>query len=345
MFRKYYQSSGARREVLPMDKKNIVHLIYIVSAIVLFFILNMIQSYNYLLFHSIAEIVSSCSSMLIFIIVLSVWEHIKDDNYLSLLGIGFFFIGMIDLLHMLTYKGMNIFQGFDGNVSIQLWIVARYIQAFSLLIGAILMKGKYQIHKGMVFSIYTVVVVFLLNMILGWRTFPQCFIEGYGLTTFKIVSEYIIVIILIISGIIMQKRKGFFSPVILRLLLGSILLEILAGFSFTTYISMYEFSNFIGHYFKMLSIMVFCKAILVIALASPSQLLYEKLERLNVDLEQVVEERTIQLKGKNAELEEMNDILEKKIVEGQKIEEIIRELNDGLEDNVQQRTAALMKSE
>ena len=49
------------------DRKNIVKsFFYLGSACLLFLILYMVQSYNYVLFHSIAEIISALSSFVIF---------------------------------------------------------------------------------------------------------------------------------------------------------------------------------------------------------------------------------------------------------------------------------------
>lgn len=42
------------------------------------------------------------------------WKHLRENNYLCFLGITFFFIGLIDIMHMLSFKGMGIFKGDRG---------------------------------------------------------------------------------------------------------------------------------------------------------------------------------------------------------------------------------------
>jgi hypothetical protein len=79
-------------------------------------------------------------------------ESMEFDIEKSLLRIAFFFIGLIDLAHILAYKGMPIFYGFDSELPIQLWILARYIQVLSLLIGCLLIK------KYITFIIYAAIV-------------------------------------------------------------------------------------------------------------------------------------------------------------------------------------------
>jgi len=252
--------------------------IYIGSAIILFLMLYAFQSYNYLFFHTISELISACSSFIIFIIVLQVWRHLGEENYLSFVGIAFFFVGVVDILHMMAYKGMPIFEGFDADLATQLWIVARGIQALSLLIGALLIRKRKQINKYFIFTIYTLVVGDLISMIFYWRSFPQCYVEGYGLTLFKTTMEYIICFILMMSALVMLKYKSFFSKDIFKLLMLSIFFQIIGEIAFTQYIGVYELANFWGHYFKILSITLFCKAILVVALKSPSKLVYRSLE-------------------------------------------------------------------
>lgn len=267
-------------------QNNAVNLFYIACSIGLFLILDEFKSYNYLLFHSIAEMISVVSSFVIFSIVLFVWEDLRKNNYLSLLGIAFFYIGWIDALHLLAYSGMPIFNAFDSDLASQLWILGRYLQAFSLLVGGLLIRRKRQIHKWGTLSLYTLVAGISLTAIFYWRTFPPCFIEGYGLTMFKIMSEYIICILFMISGILILKQRDFFKQNILGILLLSILFQIIAELAFTTYISVYEFSNFLGHYFKILSVMIFCKAILITAMESPNYFLYEKLKKKQQQLKE-----------------------------------------------------------
>ena len=70
--------------------------------------LALISRYNYLLFHSLAEIFSIIIASGIFIIA---WNsrRFQENHYLLFLGIAYLFIGTLDLFHTLSYRGMNIF--------------------------------------------------------------------------------------------------------------------------------------------------------------------------------------------------------------------------------------------
>ena len=58
------------------------------------------------------------------------------STFLLVLGVGFFWAAMIDLVHVFAYKGMGVFPDADVTLSTQLWILARYLQALVALVAA-----------------------------------------------------------------------------------------------------------------------------------------------------------------------------------------------------------------
>jgi len=164
--------------------------------------------YNYLLFYSLTEafaIVIACG------IFMFAWNtrNLSNSNYFTFIGIAYLFIAIIQLLHTLAYKGMPVFPGYDANLPTQLWIAARYIESLSLLVAPLLIDRR--LRPIPVFLGYAVVTSLTLASIFYWKIFPDCFIEGTGLTTFKIVSEYVIsAITLAAIFLLIQKRRGGF---------------------------------------------------------------------------------------------------------------------------------------
>ncbi|RPI62332.1 MAG: response regulator, partial [Planctomycetaceae bacterium] len=73
--------------------------------------------------------------------------------------------------------------------------------------------------------------------------------------------------------------REHFDNKVLRWLLISILLTILSELSFTTYASVYGFSNLLGHYFKIASFYMIYKAIIETGLSKPYDLLFRDLNR------------------------------------------------------------------
>ena len=247
-----------------------------IAGILILFSLYLSSLYNYLLFHSLAEIFSIVVACGIFIVA---WNsrRILDNNYLLFLGIAFLFIGALDLVHTLGYTGMGIFQGYGTNLPAQLWIATRYMESLSLLIAPLFLARR--LRTDFVLMIYAVVTVLVLGSVFYWHIFPTCFVEGEGLTPFKKISEYIISIILIGAiTVLFQKRKEFDERVF-RLLVASIALTIASELAFTFYIHAYGFSNLVGHYLKIISFYLIYKAIIETGLVKPYDLLFRNLKQ------------------------------------------------------------------
>ncbi len=112
-----------------------------VAWALLFLALYWVSSLNYLLFHSTAEIFSIVIACGIFVIGWSSRERL-ENHYLFFLGIASLFIGFIDLIHALAYKGMGVFHGYDANLPTQLWLAARYMQSVSLIVAPLFLYRR-----------------------------------------------------------------------------------------------------------------------------------------------------------------------------------------------------------
>jgi len=230
--------------------------------------------YSFLLFHSIIEIISIVISGGVFLIG---WHSRKymNSSFFLVLGISFLFISIIDLIHTLAYSGMGIFLEFDANLPTQLWIVARYWQALSYLFASMVIKKK--IKANYLFPSYIIIILILFTTIFQ-GFFPVCYIEGSGLTPFKIVSEYVIDIILFGTLIMLYKHRDEFAQKIFLLIVISIIATMISELAFTFYISVFGFSNFIGHIFKIIAFFFVYKAIIELGISTPFDLLFRKLK-------------------------------------------------------------------
>jgi signal transduction histidine kinase len=271
--------------------------------------------YSYLLFHSLSEIFSIVVACGIFMVAWNSRQFL-DNNYLLFMGIAYLFVGGLDLLHTLAYKGMGVFQGYEANLPTQLWIAARYVESFSFVIAPLVLDRK--LRSSFVLMGYFLVVVILLASIFYWRIFPDCFVEGIGLTPFKKWSEYIICLLLISSVALLVRKQQEFDTVVLKLLVASIFLTIAAELAFTFYISVYGISNLFGHFCKIVSFYLIYLAIIQTGLTKPYDLLFRNLKqseealrgkeaamrKSHFELEKRVEERTVDLMKANEQLKQ-----------------------------------------
>ncbi|GAB4387597.1 MAG: hypothetical protein Kow0025_02060 [Thermodesulfovibrionales bacterium] len=231
--------------------------------------------YSYLLFHSLAEGFSIVVACGIFMVA---WNsrRFMENNYLLFLGIAYLFVGCMDFLHTLAYRGMGVFPGYDANLATQLWIGARYMEALSLLAAPAFLGRR--LRAPVVAAFYAVFSGAIITLIFA-GLFPDCFIEGKGLTPFKKGSEYAISAILVLSLLALYGRRDRFGKGVLSLVAGSIALTVASELAFTFYISAYGFSNLVGHYLKIVSFYLIYRALIRTGLISPYDLLFRDLKR------------------------------------------------------------------
>jgi signal transduction histidine kinase len=265
-------------------------------GVLVLFGLYLTSLYNYLLFHSLAEVFSSVVACGIFMLA---WNSRRflDNDYLLFLGIAYLFIGGMDLIHALAYKGMGVFPEYDANLPTQLWIATRCLESLSLLIAPVFLRRR--LKPNLLFLGYTVVISLLLGSIFYWNIFPDCYVEGVGLTSFKKVSEYIISLLLLASVAVLLRKRREFDRIVLRLLVLSIIVTIGSELAFTLYISVYGFSNLVGHFFKILSFYLVYKAVIETGLVKPYSLLFRNLKQSEEELRQY----TVELEARNEELD------------------------------------------
>jgi PAS domain S-box-containing protein len=256
-------------------KKPVWYLSFLVGAII-FTGLYFASRYNYLLFHSIAEIFSILVAFSIFVIAWNA-RRLLDNSYFIFIGIAFLFIGLLDLAHTLAYSGMGVFPDYGTNLATQLWIGARYIQGLSLLIAPLLIGRRLRVNW--LLGGYALVTALLLTSIFYWQSFPVCFIEGVGLTPFKIVSEYIISLLLAGAIFTMWQKRQQFDTNVLRFLLAAIVVTIASELAFTLYQDPYGLANLIGHFLKIVAFYLIYKAIIETGLVKPYNLLFRNLKQ------------------------------------------------------------------
>ena len=245
---------------------------YIILGIGLFLIALLIR-YD-LLFHSIAEVISIVIAGGIFFVG---WNSRKymNSSFFLIIGISFLFISAIDLLHTLSYTGMAIFVDFDTNLPTQLWIAARYWQCGSFLLASLAINKKINASYLMVSG---VIIISAVLITIFYGIFPTSYIEGTGLTPFKIVSEFIIIIIFLASAIILFRFRSEFNRKIFLLIIVSISATIISELAFIFYVDVFDFSNFVGHIFKIVAFFFIYKGIIETGLEDPFGLLLRKLK-------------------------------------------------------------------
>ena len=265
------------------------NILFWICAITICVGLYLTSHVNYLLFHSLVELFSIVVAATVFAITWNSVKYIKNP-YLIMVGVSYLFIGILDVLHTLAYKGMPIFTDYDFYAN-QLWIAARGLESCTLLAAFLLLYSHKTVKAGFICILYSLITALLIASIFYWKIFPICFVAGKGLTAFKVYSEYAICAILVASIVLLMRNRSLFAESVYKLLLLSMICTIISELAFTFYIDNFGISNVVGHYFKLFSFMMIYRAIVATGIEEPYHLIFNELNRTNEELQKEIDSR------------------------------------------------------
>ena len=258
--------------------------------------LSFLASFNFLFYHSLVELLRVVVLGSIFVLG---WHTRRwvEASALLIFALATAFIGALELLHALTYKGMGLFSIETPNIPTQLWLSFRYLEAFAVLIAVLSIGKKLQVY-GIFIGFALITSVFCVSIWTGY--FPDAYIEGSGLTPFKIYSEWLMIVIFLVSTFLLLKDKENLEKDVRYLLAASVFCNALTSFIFTQYDGVFDIYNVIGHHLLLVSTYLMYRAILVTGLLKPYELLFLDLKKNEQRLESLVIERTEKLRETQA---------------------------------------------
>lgn len=281
---------------------------------------------SYLPLHSVAEMVSIIVAMMVFGVTWNAYSTERSGN-LVILACACFATGLIDFAHMLSFKGMPDFITPAGpEKAINFWLAARFLFAGALLVVALRspnpLRSPWTRHILFAGAFGITLVVYWIGLVYA-DSLPQTFIEGQGLTTFKIASEYVIITLFVGAAALFYPRGRALSEQA-ALLFGAAAVSALSELTFTLYSSVTDVFNLLGHIYKIVAYFFVYHAIFVESVKEP----FERLIRANENLAQDIaarkqaELRVQRLTRMYAMLSETNQA----IVHVKSAEELFREI-------------------
>jgi len=247
--------------------------------IVVSLLLYITSLHNYLLAHFLMEGWTIVVGTVIYILATKTYSF-SEDSFFLFLGYAYLAVACLDTFHTLSYKGLGVFPQFTANQPTQFWIAARYVEAVSLFIAP-LFAGK-KVSKKMLAGTYAALIAFLIPSIAYYGFFPDCYLEGYGLTQFKIVSEYVICGILIAAILHIRKQKDKGTYYVTKTVRAAIILTIMSELAFTLYTDVYGVMNFTGHILKIASYYCIYIGVITEGLERPYRSIFEKVHSLTI---------------------------------------------------------------
>jgi hypothetical protein len=221
---------------------------------------------NYLGFHMILELFSISISASIFFISIRMFNTTQLRSSL-LLAASFFLVGMTDLLHTLTFKGMPYFFS-ESSIpkATWLWVIARVIEAVFILAFLLLSDSKIsKKFRPITLLFCTIFIILITYFIFQFENhLPALVIEGKGTTLLKNTIEYFVsflhfvAIVLVLYRYYIDKKEDHLYKALAFTLL------FLSELIFTIYKSVYDLDNFSGHIFKVIGYYFIMKGFLFI---------------------------------------------------------------------------------
>lgn len=224
-----------------------------------------VSQFNTLLFHTLVELFASGTALICFIVAWNTHQLAKNQ-YLLVLGCGYFTVGILDLAHAATFSGMPFSPDDGGNMAVQFWIVSRFAEAGLLIIAPLALSHYFKPHAVLGSSL--LVLTFAILLVIS-GVLPDMFIAGAGLTDTKVLSEYLIILLLIIAGFIIHQHRQQLDKRVLLLTYTSISMTIVAELAFTLYANFHSFSLVLGHFLKLFSFWAIYIALVESSLREP----------------------------------------------------------------------------
>jgi PAS domain S-box-containing protein len=236
--------------------------------------LYVLSRYNYPLFHSFADGITALIAAGVFVLV---WNRrrLLDNDYYLFIGIAFLFFAFWDFLHLLGNQGVGVFPQY-GNMGPTLYIVSRYFLAASMLAAPLFIRRKLNIR--VTFAAYSVATVLLILSVFYWQNFPVTYVAGVGLTSFKVISDYVICGILLMALVLLAVNRRALDARVFRLVTYAFIFFIATGLAFTTYTDPFGVTNALGHFFQIASFYLVYAAFVETVVVRPQDILYRNLK-------------------------------------------------------------------
>lgn len=235
---------------------------------------------SYVPLHTVMEVLAISVAAMVFGISWAT-HRLRPNSRALVLGVSFLGVALLDLSHTLSYAGMPDFvTPSSPEKAINFWLAARLIAAIAFVWVAfwpthlatwIARRSQYWTLAIILLVVGVIHYVFLVDP----SFIPRTFIEGQGLTPFKIAFEYGLIILYLIAGYGFFKRwrkKREASDSILAM---AALTMAMSEFFFTLYANVTDIYNVAGHIYKIIAFAFLYRALFVETIRHP----YESLEK------------------------------------------------------------------
>jgi diguanylate cyclase (GGDEF)-like protein len=218
--------------------------------------------------HTISELFSVVVAGLIFAVSWNAHQRERAGNTM-ILACGFLAVGLIDVAHLLSYKGMPDFvTPAAPQKAIAFWLCARYAAALTLLVVA--SRPWTRFRSGATRYVLLGAALSLTGAVYALQLFapqlwPVMFVPGQGLTPIKLAAEYGIVVMLLVPLLLFWRAPAKEATPLLR----ATAITILSELCFTLYANVNDVFSLLGHLYKVVAYGYIYQAVFVSSVREP----------------------------------------------------------------------------
>lgn len=236
---------------------------------------------NYVILHLLIEFFIISAS---FTIALQAWMTFSHTLSAQKIWMGALFcsIGLLEIFHAITYKGMPFFLMESSPYQATWFYIAARLTLAAGLLTVLMIKDKtisnkhHWIAYGAAFLHTCLWFIVIFNPV---KLLPDLVIEGIGPTVFKNALQYAALAIQGLCVLYLLKYFNRDKTRNLMMLVASCYL-IFGDFLFTSYKYVDDLHNFAGHLFQLIAVYFLLRAIYYTSVEEPFQLLRQKKNQL-----------------------------------------------------------------
>lgn len=231
--------------------------------------------------HTLLEFAAIVAALMVFGIA---WHarNITQPGNNMILGCGFLAVALLDLGHVMSYRGMPDFvtpAGIEKGISF--WLVARYVAVLTLLAAALRPNLPWKsvasswVLLGL--SLGIVALFFGLNLYVP-HMWPRTFVEGQGLTPFKMVAEGGVLVLSGLAAYVFCHRLSDADEAYSKSdLCAAAMITVLSEACLMVYADIQDVYMLLGHVYKTIAYVFIYRAVFITSVRDPYR-------RLNIEV-------------------------------------------------------------
>ncbi len=270
---------------------------------------------SYVPLHSVMEIIAIAVAAMVFGISWAT-HPFRANGRALVLGIGFLGVALLDLSHTLSYAGMpDLITPSGPEKAINFWLAARLLAGLAFIWIAF-WPSHLANWVGETSRYWALAIILLLVAIVHYivivhpSSIPRTYIEGQGLTPFKVGVEYVLIALYITAGFGFIKRWHKKREISDSLLAMASFTMAMSEFFFTLYANVTDIYNVAGHIYKIIAFAFLYRALFIETIKHPYQSLQQSEEKISFDNK--LKTMLLELQERE-DLEQENDYLQRSL--------------------------------